>query len=50
VIAAVCHAPEIFHHIKIANAEPMVSGRNVTGFANSEEATAGLTDAVTFLA
>lgn len=48
-IAAVCHAPAIFRHTKVANGKPLVSGRNVTGFANTEEAAAGLTDVVPFL-
>lgn len=47
-IAAVCHAPAIFRHTKAANGKPLVSGRNVTGFTNSEEAAAGLTDVVPF--
>lgn len=48
-IAAVCHAPAIFRHTKGAHGKPLVSGRNVTGFTNTEEAAAGLTDAVPFL-
>ena len=48
-IAAVCHAPAIFRHTKVANGKPLVSGRNVTGFTNTEEAEAGLTDVVPFL-
>ena len=48
-IAAVCHAPAIFRHTKAANGKPLVSGRNVTGFTNTEEAAAGLTDVVPFL-
>ena len=48
-IAAVCHAPAIFRHTKAADGQPLVSGRNVTGFTNSEEAAAGLTDVVPFL-
>ena len=48
-IAAVCHAPAIFRHTKGANGKPLVSGRNVTGFTNTEEAAAGLTDVVPFL-
>jgi len=48
-IAAVCHAPAIFRHTKAADGKPLVSGRNVTGFANSEESAAGLTDVVPFL-
>ena len=48
-IAAVCHAPAIFRRTKAADGKPLVSGRNVTGFTNSEEAAAGLTDVVPFL-
>ncbi len=48
-IAAVCHAPAIFRHTKAAGGKPLVSGRNVTGFTNTEEAAAGLTDVVPFL-
>ena len=48
-IAAVCHAPAIFRHTKAADGKPLLSGRNVTGFTNSEEAAVGLTDVVPFL-
>lgn len=48
-IAAVCHAPAIFRHTKRADGKPLVSGRNVTGFTNTEEAAQGLTDVVPFL-
>ena len=48
-IAAVCHAPAIFRHTKAADGKPLVSGRNVTGFTNTEEAAAGLTEVVPFL-
>ena len=48
-IAAVCHAPAIFRHTKAADGKPLVSGRNVTAFTNTEEAAAGLTDVVPFL-
>ncbi len=48
-IAAVCHAPAVFRHTKAANGAPLVSGRRVTGFTNSEEAGVGLTDVVPFL-
>ncbi len=48
-IAAVCHAPAIFRHTNAADGKPFVSGRNVTGFTNTEEAAAGLTDVVPFL-
>lgn len=48
-IGAVCHAPAIFKHPKAADGKPLVSGRNVTGFTNSEEDAVGLTDVVPFL-
>ena len=48
-IAAVCHAPAIFRHTKSADGKPIVSGRHVTEFTNTEEAAAGLTDVVPFL-
>ena len=48
-IAAVCHAPAIFRHTKTVDGMPLVSGRNVTGFTNTEEQAAGLTDVVPFL-
>lgn len=48
-VAAVCHAPAIFRHTKGANGKPLVSGRKVTGFTNTEEAASGLTDVVPFL-
>jgi putative intracellular protease/amidase len=48
-VAAVCHAPAIFRHTKAGDGKPLVSGRNVTGFTNTEEDAAGLTDVVPFL-
>ncbi len=48
-IGAVCHAPAVFKHTKGADGKPLVFGRNVTGFTNTEEAAAGLTDVVPFL-
>ena len=48
-IAAVCHAPAIFRHPKRADGKAFVAGRKVTGFTNTEEAAAGLTDVVPFL-
>jgi len=48
-IAAVCHAPAIFRHTKGADGKPLVFGRHVTGFTNTEEAAAGLNDVVPFL-
>lgn len=48
-IGAVCHAPGIFKNTKRADGKPLVSGKTVTGFTNSEEDGAGLTDVVPFL-
>ena len=48
-IAAVCHAPAVFKHPKGADGKPLVFGKTVTGFTNTEEAGVGLTDVVPFL-
>ncbi|MDE1165191.1 MAG: type 1 glutamine amidotransferase domain-containing protein [Pseudomonas sp.] len=48
-IAFVCHAPGVLRHVKAANGQPLVKGRRVSGFTNSEEAGVGLTDVVPFL-
>lgn len=48
-VGAVCHAPAVFRHTLDADGKPLVSGRRVTGFTNTEEDAAGLTDIVPFL-
>ncbi|WP_019956061.1 type 1 glutamine amidotransferase domain-containing protein [Yoonia vestfoldensis] len=48
-IGAVCHAPAVFRHPKGADGKPVVSGKTVTGFTNTEEEGVGLTDIVPFL-
>jgi putative intracellular protease/amidase len=48
-IAAVCHAPGVLKHIKAPDGQPVVKDKQVTGFANNEEAAVGLTDVVPFL-
>jgi putative intracellular protease/amidase len=48
-VAAVCHAPAVFRHTHSVDGQPLVQGRKVTGFSNSEEAAVGLTDVVPFL-
>ena len=48
-IGAVCHAPAVLRHPKGADGKPLVSGRTVTGFANTEEEAVGLTNVVPFL-
>jgi putative intracellular protease/amidase len=47
-VAAVCHAPGVFRHVKV-NGEPLVKGKRVTGFTNSEEEAVQLTKVVPFL-
>lgn len=47
-VSAVCHAPCVFHQTKALDGSPLVKGKAVTGFANSEEAAVGLTDVVPF--
>lgn len=48
-IGFVCHAPGVLKGVKAANGDPLVKGRTVTGFTNSEEAAVALTDVVPFL-
>lgn len=47
--ALVCHAPGVLRHVKNPDGTPLVEGKQVTGFANSEEEAVGLTDVVPFL-
>ena len=48
-VAAVCHAPAVLRHAKSADGSPLVEGKTVTGFSNSEERAARLTEVVPFL-
>ncbi len=48
-VALVCHAPGVLRHVKAANGDLVVRGKNVTGFTNSEEQAVGLTEIVPFL-
>ena len=48
-VGAVCHGPAAFRQAKAPDGSPLVQGKSVTGFSNSEEAAAGLTDVVPFL-
>ena len=47
-VAAVCHAPAVLRHA-IVDGRPLVEGRRVSGFTNTEEAAVHLTDVVPFL-
>ncbi|MEO8500902.1 MAG: type 1 glutamine amidotransferase domain-containing protein [Vicinamibacteria bacterium] len=46
--AFVCHAPGVLRHVQARDGASMIVGRDVTGFADTEEAAAGLTDVVPF--
>jgi putative intracellular protease/amidase len=48
-VGTVCHAPAALRHVKAADGSPLVKGKSVTGFTNTEEAAVGLTDVVPFL-
>lgn len=47
-VAAVCHAPGVLHRVEIQG-EPIVKGKRVTGFTDSEEEAVHLTKVVPFL-
>ncbi|WP_454782297.1 type 1 glutamine amidotransferase domain-containing protein [Legionella sp. WA2022007384] len=47
-IALVCHAPGVLRHVTYKGA-PIVKGKRVTGFSNSEEDAVKLTEVVPFL-
>jgi len=48
-VATVCHAPAALLKAKGQNGDPLVKGKKVTGFSNSEEAAVALTDVVPYL-
>jgi len=48
-VAFVCHAPSAFLNAKAPDGEPLVKGKEVTGFSNSEEEAVKLTAIVPFL-
>ncbi|WP_233887611.1 type 1 glutamine amidotransferase domain-containing protein [Paraburkholderia flagellata] len=48
-IALVCHAPGVLRHVRKPDGRPLVQGKKVTGFTNTEEAAVQLTDVVPFL-
>jgi len=47
--ALVCHAPAVLKDVTAEDGSPLVRGKKVTGFTNSEEAAVGLTEVVPFL-
>ena len=48
-VAAVCHAPAVLLNAKKANGEPLVKGKQVTGFSNTEEEAVQLREIVPYL-
>ena len=48
-VAAVCHAPGVLRHVKAADGTPLVKGKAVAGFTNTEEEAVQLTNIVPFL-
>lgn len=48
-VAAVCHAPGVLRKVTKPDGSPLVKGKRVTGFTNSEEEGVGLTAVVPFL-
>ena len=47
-VAAVCHSPGVFHRV-MYQGTPLIKGKRVTGFTNTEEEEVGLTHVVPFL-
>jgi putative intracellular protease/amidase len=48
-VGFVCHAPGVLRHVKSPNGRPLVEGKKVTAFTNTEEEAVGLTEIVPFL-
>lgn len=49
VVSAVCHGPAGLVSAKLSDGSPLVKGRKVAGFTDSEEQAVGLVEAVPFL-
>jgi putative intracellular protease/amidase len=48
-VSAVCHGSAVFRHPKGPDGAPLVRGKKVAGFTNTEEAAIGLTEVVPYL-
>jgi len=48
-IAFVCHAPGVLRNVKAKDGSPIVKGKHVTGFSDTEEDAVQLTNVVPFL-
>jgi putative intracellular protease/amidase len=48
-VSAVCHGSAVFRHTKAPDGAPLVRGKKVAGFTNTEETAVGLTEVVPYL-
>jgi putative intracellular protease/amidase len=48
-VALVCHAPGVLKNVRAADGAPLVKGKHVSGFSDTEEEAAQLTKVVPFL-
>lgn len=48
-VSAVCHGSAVFRHPKAPDGSPLVRGKKVAGYTNTEEAASGLTEVVPYL-
>jgi putative intracellular protease/amidase len=48
-VAAVCHAPAVLRHTEGPDGAPLVKGKSVTGFSNTEEDAVQLSEVVPFM-
>jgi putative intracellular protease/amidase len=48
-VSAVCHGSAVFRHPRAPNGTPVVRGKKVAGYSNTEEAASGLTEVVPYL-
>ncbi len=48
-VTLVCHAPGVLRHVTAPDGKPLVDGKKVAGFTNTEEEGMGLTKVVPFL-
>lgn len=48
-VAAISHAPGVLRHAKTPEGLPLVKGKHVTGFTNTEEHASGLAETVPFM-
>ncbi len=48
-VAAVCHAPAVLRHAMTPDGSPLLEGKSVTGFSNTEEDAVQLSEIVPFM-